>query len=158
MSWPRNDGDAEHQAVARENVCAALGLQGSHGKTAGRPFVAAWWERRPRPTLCHKPCTVSGGGKSEISKPISDAIIQGPVFVADFERDFEHVNELIKRDYSDRFRDERAPKKDSRPILSSERSLGSVIKLLTPIAMSSARNTTHGWSPCRSTSRNWSLS
>ena len=40
-------------------------------------------------TLCHKPCTVSGGGKSEISKPITDAIIQGPVFVADFKRDFD---------------------------------------------------------------------
>ncbi len=29
-------------------------------------------------TLCHKPSTVSGGGKSEISKPITDSIIQGP--------------------------------------------------------------------------------
>ena len=28
--------------------------------------------------LCHKPCTVSGGGKSEISKPITDAILTGP--------------------------------------------------------------------------------
>ena len=26
-------------------------------------------------TFCHKPCTVSGGGKSEISKPITDAIL-----------------------------------------------------------------------------------
>ena len=34
--------------------------------------------------LCHKPCTVSGGGKSEISKPITDAIISGPVFVSNF--------------------------------------------------------------------------
>src|SRR6185295_14489677 len=31
--------------------------------------------------LCHKPCTVSGGGKSEISKSISDAIIQGRIFL-----------------------------------------------------------------------------
>jgi hypothetical protein len=29
------------------------------------------------PLLCHKPCTVSGGGKSEISKPITDAIDRG---------------------------------------------------------------------------------
>jgi hypothetical protein len=35
-------------------------------------------------TFCHKPCTVSGGGKSEISKPITDAILHGPVFVASF--------------------------------------------------------------------------
>src|SRR3954464_2782072 len=33
--------------------------------------------------LCHKPCTVSGGGKSEISKSIADATFTGPVFVSD---------------------------------------------------------------------------
>ncbi|HVR34272.1 MAG TPA: hypothetical protein VMS21_00305, partial [Methylomirabilota bacterium] len=82
--------------------------------------------------LCHKPCTVSGGGKSEISKPITDAVIQGPVFVADFKRDFDRVAELIRRDYADRFKDETRRRTDSRRILSKERSLGSVIKLLTP--------------------------
>ena len=82
-------------------------------------------------TLCHKPSTVSGGGKSEISKPITDAIIQGPVFVADFKKDFDRVEELINRSYGGRFRDGRKTP-SSRPILSPERSLGSVIKLLTP--------------------------
>jgi phosphoenolpyruvate carboxykinase (diphosphate) len=81
-------------------------------------------------TLCHKPCTVSGGGKSEISKPITDAILTGPVFVADFRKDFDRVAELVRRDYSNRFKDRK--KSDDRPILSPERSLGSVIKLLTP--------------------------
>src|SRR4029077_21167517 len=80
--------------------------------------------------LCHKPCTVSGGGKSEISKPISDAILVGPVFVADFKKDFDQVAELLFRDYSSRFKD--PARTDHRPILSSERSLGSVIKLLIP--------------------------
>ncbi len=80
--------------------------------------------------LCHKPCTVSGGGKSEISKPITDAILTGPVFIADFKNDFDKVAELIERDYSGRFGD--PARKDSRSILSAERSLGSVIKLLTP--------------------------
>jgi hypothetical protein len=84
------------------------------------------------PTFCHKPCTVSGGGKSEISKPITDAIIAGPVFVADFESDFDKVAELLKRDYRDRFKDPEKQKLESRPILSNARSLGSVIKLLTP--------------------------
>ncbi len=84
------------------------------------------------PTLCHKPSTVSGGGKSEISKPISDAIIQGPVFIADFNREFDLVSRILRHDYSGRFRDPTRQKGDSRPILSSERSLGSVIKLLTP--------------------------
>lgn len=83
-------------------------------------------------TLCHKPCTVSGGGKSEISKAISDAILPGSVFIADFERDMQRVADLVAHDYSDRFRDPARRGTDKRPILSVERSLGSVIKLLTP--------------------------
>jgi hypothetical protein len=83
-------------------------------------------------TLCHKPCTVSGGGKSEISKSISDAILYGPVFVADLKHDFDRVAELIHRGYSDRFCDK--SRSDKRAILAAERSLGSVIKLLTPDA------------------------
>ncbi len=82
-------------------------------------------------TLCHKPSTVSGGGKSEISKPITDAILQGPVFVADFKSDFDAVEKLIGRNYAGRFRGGRT-KETSRPLLSAERSLGSVIKMLTP--------------------------
>ena len=81
-------------------------------------------------TLCHKPSTVSGGGKSEISKPITDALLTGPAFIADFRKDFDRVAELIARDYSGRFND--CGRLDDRPILSPERSLGSVIKLLTP--------------------------
>lgn len=83
-------------------------------------------------TLCHKPCTVSGGGKSEISKPISDAILEGPVFVADFRTDFDRVAELLSRDYSRRYADSSRNGADTRSILSPHRSLGSVIKLLTP--------------------------
>ena len=80
-------------------------------------------------TLCHKPCTVSGGGKSEISKPITDAILTGPVFVADFKADFDRVAKLIDWNYKDRFAHHE--QSESRPILAPERSLGSVIKLLT---------------------------
>ncbi|MDA1273441.1 MAG: hypothetical protein O2960_05235 [Verrucomicrobia bacterium] len=81
-------------------------------------------------TLCHKPCTVSGGGKSEISKAITDAVLHGPVFVADFKCEFDLVSKITRRDFSDRFRDKE--RVDNRPLLSPERSLGSVIKLLTP--------------------------
>ncbi len=83
-------------------------------------------------TLCHKPSTVSGGGKSEISKSLGDAMIQGPVFVADFKKDFNQLAKILRRDYSNRFRDPAKNGKDLRPILASERSLGSVIKLFTP--------------------------
>lgn len=84
-------------------------------------------------TFCHKPSTVSGGGKSEISKSISDSIIYAPFFVADFKSDMKLVKEILEKDYSDRFRDPQMLKEErSRPILSPKRSLGSVIKLLTP--------------------------
>jgi len=35
--------------------------------------------------LCHKPSTVSGGGKSEISKSISNVLLKGLVILPDFE-------------------------------------------------------------------------
>ena len=83
-------------------------------------------------TACHKPCTVSGGGKSEISKALSDAILPGHVFVADFEADMDAVAAVLARDFGDRFADPARDGVDRRPILAAERSLGSVIKLLTP--------------------------
>ena len=85
-------------------------------------------------TFCHKPSTVSGGGKSEISKALDDAIIYGPLFVDDLEKDLDRVQEIFDRDYSSRFKEgfENEDSDPSRKPLSQERSLGSVIKLLTP--------------------------
>ena len=87
--------------------------------------------------FCHKPCTVSGGGKSEISKSLVDYFLYGPIFVADFERDMAIVDEIFERDYSDRWDPDGSVQpdyssNDSRPLLAANRSLGSVIKLLTP--------------------------
>ena len=83
-------------------------------------------------TFCHKPSTVSGGGKSEISKSIQDSMISGPVFVGDFEENMNLVEDIINYDYSKRRSD--SAKNDDRGVLSNERSLGSVIRLLTPSA------------------------
>lgn len=83
-------------------------------------------------TLCHKPCTVSGGGKSEISKSIWDAIHYGSVFVSDFDKDLLFAENIINYDYGKRLIDPPPKSTPSRPLLSLERSLGSVIKLLTP--------------------------
>jgi len=85
--------------------------------------------------FCHKPCTVSGGGKSEISKSLADYVLYGPIFVADLEKDFDLVQQFFDRDYADRWKPGRGPDyslRPSRPLLSPLRSLGSVIKLLTP--------------------------
>ncbi|MGA3065686.1 MAG: hypothetical protein ABSF29_02445 [Tepidisphaeraceae bacterium] len=88
-------------------------------------------------TSLHKPCTVSGGGKSEISKSLKDYMLYGPIFVTDVQRDLDHVDKIFAKDYSTRWRPTYGNKpsyttKPFRPILSPERSLGSVIKLLSP--------------------------
>lgn len=86
----------------------------------------------PYATQCHKPATVSGGGKSEISKPITDAFVFGNAYAADFDADMDAVAALIERDYSNRFAEDSWNGRDSRPILGFARSFGSVIKLFTP--------------------------
>ncbi|MBI4903638.1 MAG: hypothetical protein HY820_08385 [Acidobacteria bacterium] len=83
-------------------------------------------------TLIHKPSTVSGGGKSEISKSIAGVLLKGPVFVRDYQSDMEQVAAILAKDYAQIRKNAPAQVRDARPILSVERSLGSVIQLLTP--------------------------
>ena len=86
----------------------------------------------PEGTFCHKPSTVSGGGKSEISKSIAGAVIYGAVFVDNFDKDMAMVADIFEHDYSSSFRDSVRNGTDQRSLLSNKRTLGSVIKLLTP--------------------------
>jgi len=104
--------------------------------TVERHPAAAKWRligTLAEPVFCHKPSTVSGGGKSEISKSLTDAVIHGPIFIGDYEEDMEAVDAIFRRDYSNcllpEFREGHSD--PSRPILSMDRTLGSVIKLLT---------------------------
>ncbi len=85
-------------------------------------------------TFCHKPSTVSGGGKSEISKSLEDAVIYGPLFVDNLTHDLDRVQEIFERDYSSRFKAgcEHEDGDPRRGPLSPNRSLGSFIKMLTP--------------------------
>jgi hypothetical protein len=78
--------------------------------------------------FCHKPSTVSGGGKSEISKSISDNILLGSVVSVEFNRDCDAVDDIINHDYGNRYM---TSKKADLPILDRKRSLGSVIKMFT---------------------------
>jgi hypothetical protein len=86
--------------------------------------------------FCHKPCTVSGGGKSEISKSLHDYMIYGPVYVNDLQKDLDEVEKILKKDHGLRWAQGKAPqdysRKPTRPILGPQRTLGSVVKLLTP--------------------------
>jgi hypothetical protein len=87
---------------------------------------------RPEGTHCHKPCTVSGGGKSEISKSISVVLKAGPVYVKDFAKDMDQVAEILSRDFSRAYKKQPVDERVKRPLLSLDRSIGSVVKLLTP--------------------------
>jgi hypothetical protein len=83
-------------------------------------------------TFCYKPCTVSGGGKSEISKSLDGALLSGPFFIKDLKEDLDQVEAIFQRDYSDRFKVEPKEGRDTRSVLSARRSVGSVVRLLTP--------------------------
>ena len=82
--------------------------------------------------LCHKPCTVSGGGKSEISKQLHDMIEKGNVYASNLEEDLQKVRDILNYDFSKRHLKPENHNQQHRPILSSLRSMGSTIKLLTP--------------------------
>ena len=100
-----------------------------------RPAAGRRWRlvgTQAEGTYCHKPCTVSGGGKSEISKPVTDAMTAGSIIIPDFDRAMAEVKTIIERNYWDRYANPRKTAAQSRPVLSPERSLGSVLKLLTP--------------------------
>ena len=86
----------------------------------------------PDATNCHKPATVSGGGKSEISKAITDAIISGNAYVPSIDEDMAAVRAILDHDYTGRFVDPLREPTEFRPLLSERRSIGSVIKLMTP--------------------------
>ncbi len=83
-------------------------------------------------TFCYKPCTVSGGGKSEISKALDSAILSGPFYVQDLKQDLDQVEALFQRDYADRFKYTPGSGPDNRGLLDPDRTVGSVIRMLTP--------------------------
>lgn len=86
----------------------------------------------PEGMFCHKPSTVSGGGKSEISKSMQNAIKYGYFYIENLEEAEKMVDEIINRDYSTRWKNIRPDAEPSRSFLSKRRTLGSAVKLLTP--------------------------
>ena len=133
VSWPGPDGDPCSIPLRADKVY--LSPNGYRVRIAQQPHDRTTWSligTVPTATSCHKPATVSGGGKSEISKAITDAFIVESAFVADFDTDMDAVTAILDRDFSRRFLDPARHGSDLRPILSADRSIGSVIKLLTP--------------------------
>ena len=131
--------DGRDQSLPLDPSKIYMAPSGYRIRVEKHPAAPSWRLRgtRPEGVFCHKPCTVSGGGKSEISKSLRDYMLYGPVFVADIKSDLDAAQEIFDRDYADRWPSDSKVRevyreRDSRPVLSSKRSLGSVIKLLTP--------------------------
>ena len=133
VSWTRSDGVSASIKLRADKIY--MGPNGYRIHMAPTQLDRRQWNligTSAEVTSCHKPSTVSGGGKSEISKALSDAILAGVVYVADFEKDMDAVAAILARDFSERFAEAKKNGSDHRLILSDARSMGSVIKLLTP--------------------------
>ena len=82
--------------------------------------------------FCHKPCTVSGGGKSEISKSMRNAITYNNFHIHDIDEDLKKADEIIEYNYTKRWRNFIPGLPESRSFLSPDRTLGSAVMLLIP--------------------------
>ena len=124
----------QRQTITLDRGCTYMYPSGFRIHLEKHPDAPSWRlvGTRANGTFCHKPCTVSGGGKSEISKSYADCFVYSSFFLRNFEEDMKLVDEIIRRDYSDRFDPDIDQKSKHRALLSPDRSLGSVIKLLTP--------------------------
>ena len=136
IRWTRADEECSIQLEQNKIYMAPSGYKVQMEK---HPCAPSWRliGTTGEGTVCHKPCTVSGGGKSEISKSLRDYMQGGPIFVADIDTDFNRLEEIFDRDFSDRWREDSKEKpsyenRQSRKVLDPSRTLGSVIKLLTP--------------------------
>lgn len=133
------DRDGKEHSIPLEPTKVYLAPSGYRIRMEKHPSAPSWRliGTSAQGIVCHKPCTVSGGGKSEISKSLRDYMLSGPIFVNNIKQDFDKLDEIFAKDYSQRWRPDSPEKPDysdreSRPVLSPNRSLGSVIKLLTP--------------------------
>ena len=136
ITWTRPDGRTSSIPLLADRVYITPNGYRVHAKH--REGDATQWHlvgTAPWSTQAHKPATVSGGGKSEISKSLLDAFVFGEAYVGDVEEDFDTVQSILDGNYADRFVDPANKSDNHRSILSERRSLGSVIKLLTPSSM-----------------------
>ncbi|EHM95237.1 hypothetical protein HMPREF0975_00724 [Actinomyces sp. oral taxon 849 str. F0330] len=133
ITWTRPDNQEASIPLLAGNTYVAPNGYRVHAKH--REGDATQWHlvgTAPWSTQAHKPATVSGGGKSEISKSLLDAFVFGEAYVGDVDEDFDTVQKILDGNYADRFVDPANKSDNHRSILSERRSLGSVIKLLTP--------------------------
>ncbi len=131
ITW---DYNGEKQKLTLSPFKTYVHPSGNKLRLEKHPSINLWRmvETFPEGIFCHKPCTVSGGGKSEISKSMQNAITYGTFNIHDIEEDFKKADEIIEFDYSTRWKVKDPNRPKSRSFLSEKRTLGSVVKLLTP--------------------------
>ncbi len=134
ITWDHN-GQEKKISLSPEKIY--IHPSGNKFELAKHPQQPLWRiiNTSPEGIMCHKPCTVSGGGKSEISKSMQNAIIYGPFNIVNLEEDFRKADEIINHDYTNRWKNVPPDSKPSRTFLSNKRALGSAVKLLTPSDM-----------------------
>lgn len=131
ISWLHNDNEFSLKLSPQKTYIHPTGHKFQLAKHPTQPL----WrivDTAPEGIFCHKPCTVSGGGKSEISKSMQNAIKYSAFHIKDIEEDFKQADILINYDYSKRWKNIRPDADPSRAFLSPQRTLGSAVKLLTP--------------------------
>ena len=94
--------------------------------------AGAWSARCPRAPSATSPAPSRAAASRRSARAWSTRCCRGPIFVRSFDEDMELVEEIFERSYDDAPDHRRSAARRARPILSPERSLGSVIKLLTP--------------------------
>tara|TARA_R110001583_G_scaffold43208_2_gene137453 strand:+ start:9975 stop:13454 length:3480 start_codon:yes stop_codon:yes gene_type:complete len=131
VSWTKDGKDQSIRLMPEHHYVHPSGyklLMEKHPSAPSWRLVSTYAEG----TFCHKPCTVSGGGKSEISKSLLNAIIYSSFYIQDMDKDFDMADQVFDHDYSNRWLNHPERSQPSRSLLNSKRSLGSVVKLLTP--------------------------
>ena len=137
VKWETRTGEEQRISLSPDNIYIAP--SGYQIRLEKHPAAPSW---RLVGTVgegifCHKPSTVSGGGKSEISKSLRDYMLYGPIFVSNQEEDFAQLDKIFSRNYQDRWNSNYADRpryedQPSRSLLDPNRSLGSTIKMMTP--------------------------
>ncbi|MGC4233931.1 MAG: hypothetical protein QM594_13210 [Niabella sp.] len=131
VSWTRN---GEKQSIPLEKNITYLHPSGYKVELHKHNITKSWYLRGTvaEGVFLHKPSTVSGGGKSEISKSIQDLILAENFYVNNLEKELDAAEVIINRYYGDRYKDmvRNHTEAASRPLMSPKRSMGSVIRML----------------------------
>ena len=121
ISWPRADGSTAILKMLAGNTYV---LPSGYKVAMSQSVKGQRWRlvgTQAEGTFCHKPCTVSGGGQSEVSKSLSDAMLTEPVIVRNLAGDMAAAMLVMGHDCSDRFKNPTELRLPSRPMLDPAR-------------------------------------